>query len=419
MSNARAADNSSRDSVLDSVPEQYPPAAIEYSSDLWPAIIHWGEGHQPSPAQLQRLRDWPIEQQIWQRLAPQATQRHAGIRAPGIKARTAEDRLTRRAMLLQTLCQRLAAGTAQLPIAGAWQEQIVLLWSFWLPLALQIDAAQKQLNTVYVQGILGGQGTGKSTLASILQLLLGLLGQRSVSLSIDDLYLTYRERRELTAQDPRFVWRGPPGTHDVALGLQTLQALTQQVDGSIAVPRFDKSQHGGQGDRTEPALVLPPTVVLFEGWFVGTQPLPDAVINADTFDFPPPIVSADDRQFARDCNHKLREYLPLWDYLHNLVVLRPEDYRLSLQWRQKAERDMIAAGKPGLSSDEIVDFVTYFWKALHPELFIAPLISGLISGQTEGSGSIRQLKAPLVANVASAHQIESLCLPGDRTDKAV
>jgi D-glycerate 3-kinase len=35
---------------------------------------------------------------------------------------------------------------------------------------------------------------------------------------------------------------------------------------------------------------------------------------------------------------------------------------------------MIAAGKSGMSEKEVEQFVNYFWRSLHPELFISPLI---------------------------------------------
>ena len=35
----------------------------------------------------------------------------------------------------------------------------------------------------------------------------------------------------------------------------------------------------------------------------------------------------------------------------------------------------IAAGKTGMSDREIDRFVEYFWKSLHPEFFITPLIN--------------------------------------------
>jgi D-glycerate 3-kinase len=35
---------------------------------------------------------------------------------------------------------------------------------------------------------------------------------------------------------------------------------------------------------------------------------------------------------------------------------------------------MKATGKSGMTDTQINDFVNYFWKSLHPELFITPLI---------------------------------------------
>jgi D-glycerate 3-kinase len=34
---------------------------------------------------------------------------------------------------------------------------------------------------------------------------------------------------------------------------------------------------------------------------------------------------------------------------------------------------MIATGKPGMNESEVEEFVNYFWRSLHPELFITPL----------------------------------------------
>ncbi|MFM2313125.1 MAG: hypothetical protein RLZZ04_2401, partial [Cyanobacteriota bacterium] len=90
----------------------------------------------------------------------------------------------------------------------------------WLPVALDLASARRELNRTFIQGILGGQGTGKSTLCEILQVILSYLGFSAASLSLDDLYLTYVERQELQQREPSLIWRGPPGTHDLALGLE-------------------------------------------------------------------------------------------------------------------------------------------------------------------------------------------------------
>jgi D-glycerate 3-kinase len=254
-------------------------------------------------------------------------------------------------------------------INHSWQ----LAWQLWLPLALQIAEKRQQLNRVLIQGILGGQGTGKTTLGKVLTILLTKLGYQTVSLSLDDLYKTYSDRQILQKQDRRLIWRGPPGTHDIDLGVNILEQCRQfsySHQTNINIPRFDKSLHEGAGDRTTPAIINQVDIVLFEGWFVGVYP-----IDINTFALAPwPINTEADRQFARDMNTKLREYLPLWQKLDQLMILHPIDYRLSLTWRKQAEQEMIAQGKSGMTETTIEQFVQYFWQALHPLLFITPLL---------------------------------------------
>ncbi|NEP76540.1 MAG: glycerate kinase, partial [Okeania sp. SIO2G5] len=63
-----------------------------------------------------------------------------------------------------------------------------------------------------------------------------------------------------------------------------------------------------------------------------------------------------------------------WNELDQLMVLYPTNYRMSQQWRREAEQTMKASGRDGMSDDQINQFVTYFWRSLHPELFITPLL---------------------------------------------
>lgn len=249
------------------------------------------------------------------------------------------------------------------------QAMLQVLWDLWLPLALKIVSSRQNLGRPLIQGILGGQGTGKTTLCQILSLIIRQLGYCTLCLSLDDLYKTYSDRLALTQQDPRLIWRGPPGTHDIDLGLILLDQI-REGNSPVSVPRFDKSAYSGAGDRTTPEIFTQVDIVLFEGWFVGVQP-----IDPQTFDTaPPPIVTDEDRAFARDMNHQLQAYLPLWSRLDSLIALDPSDYRCSLQWRKQAEQKMIATGKPGMNDTEIEEFVNYFWRSLHPELLIKPLL---------------------------------------------
>ena len=246
------------------------------------------------------------------------------------------------------------------------------LEKLWLPIALDLATKRRKSDRTLIQGVLGGQGTGKSTLCLVLKLILDALGFAVATLSIDDLYLTYVERQALQQQDPRLIWRGPPGTHDLKLGMQIV-ARCLQADNTtkILMPRFDKSAYNGAGDRTVPEAIVKPDILLFEGWFVGVKPVPE-----NYFDNPPaPIITPEDIKFAKDSNQRLQAYLPLWNKLDSLIVLYPEDYCLSKQWRKEVEHKMIARGKTGMSDEQCDRFVEYFWKSLHPELFIEPLVN--------------------------------------------
>ena len=249
------------------------------------------------------------------------------------------------------------------------EEMLPVLWDYWLPLAIKIASQHKKLQRPFIQGILGGQGTGKTTSCAVLSLILLQLGYSTLSLSIDDLYKTYHQRLELKKQDPRLIWRGPPGTHDVDIALNLFDKIRRN-ESPYQVPRFDKSLHGGAGDRTIPEIFESIDIILFEGWFVGVRP-----INQELFENSPhPIITDEDKIFARDMNSKLSDYLPLWERLDSLIVLYPVDYRLSVEWRKQAEQQMIKDGKSGMSDLEIEQFVNYFWRSLHPELFITPLV---------------------------------------------
>lgn len=250
-------------------------------------------------------------------------------------------------------------------------------WYFWLPLALELAQKKQDNFSPLIVGILGLQGTGKTTLTKILTTIWQCFGLSSIvkrrcaiEFSLDDLYKTYNERQELLKKDSRLIWRGPPDTHDILLGLEIFDRIKKQ-NYPLEIPRFDKSLHHGMGDRVSPQIVTQADIILFEGWFLGMQPVCEtAFINP-----PYPIVTKEDKQFALDNNERLKEYLPLWEKLDYLIILKAEDYRYSLPWRKEAEHKMIQQGKTGMSDTEIEQFVHYFWKALHPEIYLPPLLN--------------------------------------------
>ena len=111
-----------------------------------------------------------------------------------------------------------------------------------------------------VFAISGPVGAGKSTIAGAVSQSLANVGMRAVALSLDDFYLSRKER------DRRGItWRAAPGSHDLDLMVRTLGAIQ---DGSrpLVLPRFDMSRD----DRsTDECLEEAPDVVLFDGWIIG------------------------------------------------------------------------------------------------------------------------------------------------------
>ncbi|MEG5172541.1 glycerate kinase [Microcoleus sp. B3-D7] len=348
-------------------------------------ILHrWQAGDRPIAPDFDQLAFWELADDV------RSSSRASLTRAFGITPDNVADVVRCKTDLFFTLLDELHTFPLKSTVF------LETLWNLWLPLAMQLSTAKQSLNRPLIQGILGVQGTGKTTLCQVLRLILGKLGYSTVSFSLDDLYKTYADRQQLQKADPRLIWRGPPGTHDIDLGIAVLDKLRGSlthnlaavdnpksdaikpdlINKNIEIPRFDKSAYGGAGDRSQPEIISGADIVLFEGWFVGVKPVVDAKLNEFLAAAPFPISTESDCQFARDMNAKLHDYLPLWNRLDRLMVLYPQDYRLSQVWRNQAEREMMAAGKPGMSEAEINRFVEYFWKALHPELFIKSMLEG-------------------------------------------
>lgn len=145
---------------------------------------------------------------------------------------------------------------------------------FWRPLANRI-AREAATRGPLIVGVNGAQGSGKSTLCRFLEILLKARSLRTVTLSLDDLYLTSGERAALAREvHPLFATRGVPGTHAIGLGFDIVEdVLTGRA---FTLPRFDKAAD----DRATVGTHVsgPVDVLLIEGWCVGAKPQDDAAL---------------------------------------------------------------------------------------------------------------------------------------------
>lgn len=214
-------------------------------------------------------------------------------------------------------------------------------------------------------GLCGTQGSGKSTLAAALKALLDARGITVAVISIDDLYLTRRERLELSERvHPLLRTRGVPGTHDVALGLETLRTLASP--GVVALPSFDKSRDDRRPLDQWPTVHAPVQVILLEGWCVGAIPQADAAmlepVNALERDFDA------DGTWRRFVNHSLAgPYQPLFAMLDVLILLKAPDFDIVYRWRLEQEhklREQVIAEGGDLSrvmdDQQVKHFISHY-----------------------------------------------------------
>ena len=218
-------------------------------------------------------------------------------------------------------------------------------------------------------GVCAIQGTGKTTQGEILEVLLAHFGKFSVSLSIDDHYLTHEQLNELREYDPRYIRRGV--THDIHLAVQNLTDLKNMTDGQeVKIPIYDKGAEGGDGDWAGwKSVTKKPDFIFYDGWMVGARKVGDESIFESGL---PALDTPEHIQFAKDINKKLDEYLPLWELFDFMNVLYVPDYQMSLKWRDQAEEVLRAKGQ-GMTSDQIKEFVYYFWRSVHPAIQIKNL----------------------------------------------
>lgn len=231
-----------------------------------------------------------------------------------------------------------------------------------LPLAAALAHAASAQQGLFVVGLCGAQGSGKSTMVRVLAQLLSGRGLRVAVLSIDDLYATRAQRQRLAAQiHPLLATRGPPGTHDLALGLEVLADLA--AGKGTALPRFDKARDD-RCPRGEWPLVGRVDVLLFEGWCVGARAEPEAALAA-----PINALERDEDRamvWRRHVNAALAgDYAALFARIDRLVMLRAPSFDAVRMWRleQEAKLRAIRGTGPGsrvMSEDEVLRFVQFF-----------------------------------------------------------
>lgn len=232
-------------------------------------------------------------------------------------------------------------------------------------IASELVARSRRAKGPFVVGICGCQGSGKSTLSTFLKLLLQWDGQSTAVLSLDDLYLTKRQRQQL-ARDvhPLLGTRGVPGTHDVKLGLKTLaKSRTAQRASRTIIPRFDKKSDDRAPREDWDVFRGRPVAILFEGWCVDARPQPETALRR-------PV-----NRLERDCDpdgtwrHYVNAqlagpYQDLFALLDVLVFMQAPSFDCVYRWRglqeKKLDRSDAGQEKPVMDEPALRMFIMHY-----------------------------------------------------------
>jgi D-glycerate 3-kinase len=273
---------------------------------------------------------------------------------------------------------------------------------------LILHRKQNTTNTSpFFLGLTGLQGSGKSTWANeIATLLRQKHALKVVVLSLDDLYFDHENLvrvRETNSNNALLRTRGQPGSHDTTLAQQFFKSVASQAN-PLPVPAFDKSKFNGEGDRVpreeweEINTDTPIDVLIFEGWCVGFQPLPqdelkqkweaakEARVNHQETDSKLSITTLSDHSLGslQTINDNLGQYCSTFmgpQHFDCFIHLDTGDLRNVYRWRIQQEHALIKARGEGMSDEGVIAFVRGYMPSY--ELYLDQLRQGFFSGEMQ------------------------------------
>ena len=215
-----------------------------------------------------------------------------------------------------------------------------MIKSFLIPSCFWI-AKRANKKKPLILGLAGGQGTGKTTISTILTLILKKYFKLNVfKISIDDFYKTRKERILLSKnKHPLLMTRGVPGTHDIDIMLNFFRKVKVKKFKSLRLPKFNKAIDDRCKKNQWYKIKSKPDVIILEGWCVGAKPQNFNQLKK-SINF---LEKTHDKTFKwrEYVNHQLKtKYKKLFNQLDYLLFLKAENFNLLRKWRLKQEKKL-------------------------------------------------------------------------------
>ena len=224
-----------------------------------------------------------------------------------------------------------------------------MLRSFLIPVCFWMAKKVKKNKTMIV-GLSGGQGTGKTTISSIIKIILEKYFKLNVfKISIDDFYKTRKERIILSKKvHPLLKTRGVPGTHDIDMMLNLFRKVKAKKVKALSLPKFDKSVDDRVSKDKWYKIKSKPDIVIFEGWCVGAK----AELNKTLKKSINSLEKTNDQKllWRNYVNKQLKtKYKKLYSQLNCMIYLKAQNFSLLQKWRLKQEHKLWLKSKKSSS----------------------------------------------------------------------
>ena len=270
-----------------------------------------------------------------------------------------------------------------------------MIKSFLIPISFWIAKKAKK-NKPCIVGLSGGQGSGKTTISSIISIILRKYFKLNVFIiSIDDFYKTRKERFLLSKRiHPSLMTRGVPGTHDINMMLDFFKRVKGKKFRSLKLPKFNKVTDDRYNKKSWYSLKKKPDIIIFEGWCVGAKAEKNNTLKK----------SVNSMEKLKDTkltwrsyvNEQLKtKYKQLYDQLNCLLYIKSSNFTLLKKWRIKQEKKLRLKNKRSnkfkiMSDQEVINFMQTYQRVTQSMFKYVPKY------------------ASIILNLKSNHQIKSV-----------
>ena len=211
----------------------------------------------------------------------------------------------------------------------------------YIPIAFWINNKFKKKGKTLFLGLSASQGSGKTTVAGILKIILKIFFKRNVCvISIDDFYKTLNDRNKMAEKKhPLFKTRGVPGTHDIDLIKSFFISIKKKKFKKATLPKFNKSIDDRLKKKYWYKINQRPEIVLLEGWCVGAK-----AESASSLNKPVNTLEKYEDQYLvwrKFVNEKLKkEYKKLFSMIDYYIFMKVPNFKIVFEWRMLQEKKL-------------------------------------------------------------------------------